>query len=455
MQLNRLMYWMAASICLSGGLYACDDDDNDDDQDALVDAGSEDAGELTSNKGHTILSYIKTVSPSGQTSRISLNAFDIQTNQELDLVALNEGVLTCDRSCLLSPNLDYVGWLKTVIGGDDLYIAPIDISTGKIDSSAMRKVASQVHDYQFTQNEVIYSIGQSIGGSSSIDLKAVPLDASKCADDSCAQIVSALTGKDSFRVSAQSPLVLIVTVTTSSMTIGFYNLESQVSQNIYTFTSSGGSGSEFSSSHPLGISPDSSYLAIFAADNREWKVSAPDVISGGQTPAWVDLWNAETHPTEHCNRQDPYRFTEVLYNPVFASDSSAFYFVAHGKCYSDPKLNETAINRDDYDILRIGQNHAATVENITKNPHVSSWINQDIVGFDLSPDDQKIAFISSRPDNVSSNSIWLLNVNDGTYDCSRGKSYDGIDGKTRCEFIFEDAINTKIKYRDVKFHVVP
>ena len=107
------------------------------------------------------------------------------------------------------------------------------------------------------------------------------------------------------------------------------------------------------------------------------------------------------------------------------------------------------------DVLRINRSLEGVVENVTNNLRASHWSNHDIGDFALSPDGTKLVFTGQRENNADSKSIWIINPEDGSYDCSRNDPSNGvIDGRERCEFIVDDRSGADIGYRDLRFHKV-
>ncbi len=432
--------------CLALALFAfgCDDDDNAE-QDAAIDAGSEESG------SSTWLSYVKTVTPSNGAPKASIYLYDFEANTETEITGAG---VQCTRSCVLSPNRDYVGWMMPGVGGYDCYIAPVD-ENGVAQESGKRLIANQVTSFDFTDDHIVYMHGESISGSATIDIEAEPLKG--CEGDGCKSYIASVDGSGAFRVVEQSPLVIVAKTTLSTMELSFYNLKTKVSQSMYTFGQGNSSGSEFSGRQPIGLSPDSSLLAVLTRNSQVWRANSLIAMPNATAPTVHELFETSNHESP-CGRPDPYRFTEVQRDPVFSSDSKYFYFLAHGDCTT--RGSGGTYSRDDYDILKLDAAAAGPVVNVTRSPRISSWANHDIKSFDLSFDNKHLAFIAPQPYSVKNLSIWVINPENGEYDCSRGDVLNddqlnaqlGSDTRNRCEFIFDHTPGATVDYRDMRFH---
>ncbi len=65
-----------------------------------------------------------------------------------------------------------------------------------------------------------------------------------------------------------------------------------------------------------------------------------------------------------------------------------------------------------------------------------------------------MVFTAERMNSVGNKAIWLLNPEDGSYDCSRKDPLPVLDGRERCEFISDDSTGADTTYRDLRFHRV-
>jgi len=370
----------------------------------------------------------------------------------------------------LNSDMTWIGWLDSdqSAGGFKLMVAPVDVRRKEVRLDEIREVRNQVSNFEFTTykdpateqetEQIIYSYGQAAGSDGSIDVFVEPVEAMAdvdCAEGGplCRNLVGTINSDGAFRVTSFGSLIILVETTLSTMNLSFYNLSSGAQQTIYTFGEQNQTGSEFSGRLPIGLAPDASFLAVFTRDNFTWRVHALDARPNPPEPDSHELFTVQ-NAGDSCVRAMPYNFSEVRFNPVFSEDSEWIYFMAHGDCSRRPGGDNPPTNRDDYDILRINRRLEGPVENVTENLRASHWSNHDMGDFDLSPDGSSVVFTAQRRNDARSTSIWKLDVETGAYDCSRGDELPVIDGRARCEFIFDARMDATVDYRDLLFHRV-
>ncbi|MCA9546757.1 MAG: hypothetical protein KC613_20265 [Myxococcales bacterium] len=374
-----------------------------------------------------------------------LVVYDFADNAELNLTA---GVgIDCGQGCVLNADMTWIAWR----GGegdatdDTLKVAPVDVVRKEIRVDRTRVVADDVRRFEFTGDLIVYATGQPQGTDRTIEVLAEPI--AGCADANCPQFVGNIGANGGFRVADVGQTIVVLDISLSAMTVNLYNAANGLSSTIHTFGSQGGTGSPFSGRQPVGMSPDQSYLVAFTPEDFLWRVNTLELRPNPPEPVSRELFEAEMNPNAApCQRDMPYNFTEVQFNPVFSTDSAYMYFVAAGDC--------SGANRTDTDVLRLPRDvSGATAENITNNPRVSHWSNQEIRGFDLSPEGDRLAYISPRITDANSQAIWVINPDDGAFDCGRNEGQPDLDGIQRCPFIFDDG-QAGVRYRDVRFVTV-
>jgi hypothetical protein len=403
-----------------------------------------------------ILSYVRSVQPRGgaATPEVSLWAYDFDREQEFELASPN-GVVNCDSACSPSPDLSHAAWIAPDMGGGlSLWIAPIDRSRLQVQEANARKVADDVQNFAFADDLLVYKQSNANNG---FDIVAEP-KAGCGEDDACPSLVAELPANGDFRVTDFGSLIILIRTDLSSMTLDFVNLDNQAQQNLTTLGEPGGTGSQFSARDPIALwvptdgSLDSKpYVAVFTKNEFIWRARTIEVDINPAPPQQFDLWNAPTNMAGSCLREPPYDFTDVVqFNPRFSADGEWIYFLANGDC----ARREGNSNREDYDIMRINRNLQGPVEDVTKTLGASHWSNHEIRWFDLSKDGESLAFTAPRPDDATSFSIWLIDPNDGSYDCSRGVEKPGLDERIYCEFIWRDVADAAVVHRSVRFHEV-
>ncbi len=421
---------------------------------------------------HTRLSYIKSVTPRGMgTASVDLVIYDFEDDEEFNLTG-GQGVVNCvSKLCRLNKDMTWIGWLEpdAVAGGFRLKVAPIDLRQKVVQIDRVREVNDRVNSFDFTTfklnpddpnsevvEELIYTRGQAMGSDGTIDVWVEPVAGASeegCEDAPyrCRNLVGTVNANGGFRVTDSGSLIILIETTLSTMTLKFYNLANTAQQTLYTFGEQNMTGSQFSGRLPIALSPDATYLAVFTNDEFIWNLHTLQARPMPPEPGNHVLFEGRTHPQGDCRRMGDYYFNEVRFNPVFSSDSEWIYFLARGDC---SRRGDPPTNRDDFDILRINRNLDGAVENVTNNLRASHWSNHDIGDFALSPDGTKLVFTAERMNNVSSKSIWVINPEDGSYDCSRNDPLPVLDARERCEFVFDDRSGADIVYRDLRFHKV-
>ncbi|MBU0551525.1 hypothetical protein KKF91_16180 [Myxococcota bacterium] len=464
-----------AVIALSLLAWGCDDGDetSPDAQPAREDVqifqpGQDAGGGGTGGGGgegrlHHLMSYVKTVSPrGGGASRTDLFVYDFEDEEEFDLTSELEGEIDCtSRVCRVKADLTWIGWLAPQGGGGyALLVAPIDLARRRVDIDAKRSVSEDVLDFQFTPDNIVYKRGTAAGAEAALEVISEPIggfNAAGCASgavpaEQCQQIIGAINASGDFRVSRDNNLVILIQATLSKMDLSFFNTSTGTAQKFVQFGEDEGTGSQFNGQLPMSLSPDSSYMAVFTRDEFLWKINVVEARPGAPAPVVMDLFETSSHPDGDCQRDMPFNFNEVLFNPFFGSSSDHFYFLAHGDCSRQDNPN---FNRDDYDVFKVSKDLSSPPVNISNNLRASHWSNHQMIEFTVSSDGNQLAFISARPNNNLSQSIWIMNTSDGSYNCDRqGNPQPSLDSITRCEFIFDDTQNQDTQFRSPQFHEV-
>jgi hypothetical protein len=401
------------------------------------------------------LSFIKQVNDDSG-ARSDLFIYDFDLDDEINLTEGTDDVDCGTRSCKLSDRQTSVGWLARQPNGSfNLRVAPVDLVANRIDLSAVVDVATGVDQFDFTiddstmpaQELVVYSRVQSDGsGRKEIIVRPV----TTCTD--CEVVLGSVNADGGYRVTQYSGLFILVETTLSSMTVKLFNLGTMSQQNIASFGVENMTGSQFSAMDPIGLAPSAEYLSIFTRDNFLWKLNNIEARPDAPEPQIHELFETSTSRSGTCMRMGDYFFQEVRKDPVFSNDSEWIYFLVTGTC--NRTASDAPTNRDDYDVLRMNRNLSGMVENVTQIFHGSDWSNHDISNFAVNGEGTRLLVDGQRPTNALSKSLWLIDPSSGEYDCSRGTERRGIDGKTRCEFIFDERTDVEVRYRDVRFHTV-
>ena len=430
--------------------------------------GADAGGGLTEERIR--LSYIKEVE-SAEGTVVDLVVYDFTANREANLTNGQASGVNCRaKGCVLNKQMTWVGWMEPAAGvGFDLFVAPVDTLRliARIDQK--RRVATEVHTFEFTTDDardlIVFSQGEAEGPEGELEVRVepvAPFDAALCMvpniDDpsACPQPVGFINGDGAFRVTPFGSLIILIKTTLSTMTLDFFNVSNGASQTLYTFGEQGGTGSEFSGRLPVALSPDSRFLAVFTRNDFIWRVHNLQAVPNPPAPVSLDLFEVEGERLGDCTRQTPFNFNDLRFDPRFSPDAAYFYFLAAGDCSRQEMLS----NRDDFDVLRMDKSlDPASVKSVTKNLRASHWANHQIGEFDLSPDGDLIAFTAPRPFDAQSKSVWIVGsdpdeANGPTYNCSRSMPVAGPDGRQRCEFIFEERDGAHVSYRGLSFHRV-
>jgi hypothetical protein len=395
------------------------------------------------------LTYIK---QSG--TNTDLIVYDFDEDAELNLTA--SAGIDCRNGCTLNADMTWMAWLGGTADPSDqtLKVAPVDVVRKEIRTDRTRVVAEGVRRFEFTGHRIVYEKGQAMGTDRTIEILVEPIAGCEEGDGSCPQFVGNIGGNGGFRVSDVGSVIVALDISLSAMTINLFNAENGLSQTIYTFGDQGGTGSPFSGRQPVGMAPDQSYMVAFTPEDFLWRANILELRPSPPPAAQFELFESQSNPDPGpCNRAGDYFFTGVEYNPVFSSDSEYFYFLATGGCSQAPGA-ENRTNRPDSDILRLPRDvSGAMVENITNNPRVSHWSNQEIRDFDLAPESDHLAYVAPRPNDASSQAIWIINPEGGAFNCDRDAGQMDLGGVQRCEFIFDEGA-PGVKYRSLQFVTV-
>ncbi len=446
--------------------------------DASGDGGGGSGGGGTGGGGgptekHLRMSMLKEVKPDdGSAGTLDLVIYDLDDKREANLTASANGGVDCrSRQCLVNHQMTWIGWLEHGATGLDLYVAPIDTVHYTVDMAQKRKVDETVQSFEFTNDGtrdlIVYTQGEAVGAGASLQVKVQPVapfdqaacDAGGSAEDlsACPQLAGAINGNGSFRVTSFGALIILLRTDLSSMTVSFFNVSNGASQALTTFGSMNGTGSQFSGNLPVALSPDASYLAVATKDEFLWKLFNLAAKPNPGDPTKLEMYETEGNRGEDCARPAPFNFNDIYFDPKFDPSGDHIFILATGNC----SLQSHATNRNDFDILRIDKSmDPASVVSVTKIPRLNSGYNHQITSYDVSPDGEKIAFTAPRPNDNQSQSVWIVgadpNVADGPkYDCGpHSTPAVGEDGKSRCEFLFEDVDHARVIYRNVRFHEV-
>lgn len=421
-------------------------------------AGGAPGGIATQVEVRERLSFVKKISDDSG-DNYDLFIYDFELDDEINLTEGIDEVDCGTRSCKLSDGQEWVGWLARQPNGSfNLMAAPVVLEENRIDLSAQFQVGADVDSFDFTKDEsttpatdmVIFSRSES-DGSGRKEIVVRPL--SDCSD--CEILVGSVNGDGGYRVTAYSGLFILIETTLSSMTVKLFNLGTMSQQNIAYFGVENMTGSQYSATDPIGLSPSAEYFSIFTRDNFLWKLNIVEARPDAPEPAVHELFETSTSRSGTCMRMGDYLFQDVLKDPIFSDDSEWIYFLVGGDCSGN--------NRRDHDVLRINRNLSGSVENVTnigalvdgEVRRVNDWISHDITNFAINGDESRLVFDGQRPNNARSKSLWLIDPSSGDYDCSRGRSQrTPFDNKARCEFIFDERSDVSVNYLNVRFHDV-
>ena len=442
-------------------------------QDAVVESdGGGGAGGGGVTETHTRLSMLKQVRPdSGGAASLDLVIYDIDDQREANLTASANGQVDCSTRCTLNRQMTWLGWYERGAGtGQELWVAPVDTVHFEVKIDQKRKVADTVQAFEFTNDGkrdlLVYMQGEALGPEGQFEVRVEPVaafdqaacDAGGDLEDlsACPQLAGAVNINGAFRVTPFGALIILLRTDLSSMTVSFFNVASGASQALDTFGSMNGTGSQFDGRLPVALSPDATYLAVFTRDEFLWKIHNLKAIPNPPDPVRLDLFETEGDRANDCKRPMPFNFNTVQFDPRFDETGDHIYFMAKGDC----SRQNAGANRDDHDILRIDKSlDMASVVNLTKNLRANSWANHEITDFDLSKDAKKLVFTAPRPFDNQSFSVWMIDTDPAaefpTYTCGKDANPQAAeDGKSRCEFLFEDKPDARVIYRAVRFHEV-
>ena len=396
----------------------------------------------------TFMSYTRLVAEETGT-RGDLVVYDFQGDEE---IWLNQGIsvdeMDCvSKGCTLHSDLTWVGWLVQEGSQTPLWVAPINQSTRQIDLNNKRQVSPNALRFRFTENKIVYSEEKDPSSPTGIAVKIQSIDGSDNAQE--LDLISSLGG---FSSTLADDLVILIKATLSSMSISFLKPSNGLSFDLFTFGEMGGTGSEFSaSSNPVRLSPDNSYLVALTSNDFTWRVNTIQISDENPDHIAEDLFPSNSFAGESCNGNYP--FNQILNEPIFNATGDSFYLLFGGDC--SQQMTPTA-NRRDYDVYRFSRDITQPPVNMTRILRANHWSNHDLKAFTVSPDESKLAFVATRPNQNGTSSIWLVDLSDAqdgppNYDCSRNTAQPGPDGHMRCEYLFYES-DFSVNYRNLTYH---
>jgi len=446
---------LALCLCASG----CDSEGGGDDDGGMMagagvmagsdgGAGGEDGGADVVDEGELYLTYTRVVNEGGET-RGDLIAFDMRAQVEL---WLNEGLSTDDVDCItygcaLHHELSWVAWIKRVGTSGELWLAPINKGERSIDVEAKRLLSEAAVSFTLGSDKITFTEIKDPSAAQGIAVKSAPLEGGEATEH---DLVGANGG---FSVGRDDDLLVVIKTTLSSMTLFLTRLMSGQITELHNFGEEGGTGSPFSAtSNPVNLAPRGDYFTVITNNEFMWRLHSKP-LDGGELSS-RDLFPVASSE-EACSGDFP--FTQVLGAPKMSRDGEHLYLLFSGDC--SKRENSTA-NRLDYDVYRFNRDVSAAPLNVTRVISFNGWSNHDIGAFDVSPDESKVAFTATRPNQSGVKAIWLQEITEGAeedptvFDCSRDPNVNplnDITGQRRCEFIVYEGDSNSVEYRHLKF----
>lgn len=430
------------------------------------DGGLDGDGGAGTTESHLRLSFRRRIT-AGVEQSVDLMMYDFEDDEVFNLTDQTDEVDCTTRQCSLTKDMRWLGWLTPdPAGGFKLFVAPVDVTLKKVQIDQKREVSGGVNRFEFAAELIVFTQGQAIGNDGEIDVVVEPIagfepDACPNDDDpaACRQIVGQIDGAGGFRVTPFGSLIIVIRTTLSNMTLSFFNVENGANQTLTTIGEQDGTGSQFSGL-PVALSPDGKYIALFTRNEFIWRATTVQANPINPDVVVKDVFEAKKGAEQDwdCTREMPFHFNSISFDPRFSHDAEYFYALATGDC----SLRTGASNRRDNDVLRFPRDLSGDPEivNVTNTLRVNDWVNHEIGDFDVFTDPAAghgslLAFTAPRPGMFNQQSIWVINPDDGAYNCDRGSPIATIDpARERCEFIFEDRNGVDVGYRDVRFHQV-
>lgn len=409
------------------------------------------SGGVMVEQGELFLTYTRIVTE-GSDTRGDLLAFQMRTQTEL---WLNEGMSREDLDCVtfgckLHPNLDYVAWIKREGTNGALWLAPIDKEAKRVNIEQKRMISEVALGFSFSDSKLHYTEVKDPNARLGIAVKSAPLVEGDVVEHDLVDNNGGLS------VGRNDDLLVIIKTTLSSMNLTLRNLANGMILDLITFGEEGGTGSPFAAtSNPVNISPLEDYISIVTSNDFIWRLHTLP-LSGDDM---LVLDSRDLFPVQSsedaCSAELP--FTQVLGAPKMSPDGERLYLLFGGDC--SQRENPTS-NRRDYDIYRFRRDLSADPLNVTRIIAYNGWSNHDIGSFDVTPDESKVAFTATRPNQSGVKAIWLQEVSEGegedqtVFDCSRDPNVSpqiDINMQRRCEFIVYEGSAASVEYRSLNF----
>lgn len=277
---SRKTHWMSAILiallCVSA-LTACGDDESDEGGSSEPANNSEpvnnDEGnnaEENNGENNNDEVFREQVFPIGYVLRNRAGDVpDVEEGGDYMIVAsdgsqsvkVNPEGVTCQDGCEISGDLQWFVWTESTSEGNVLKVAPIESLSY---SGASVNTAETV---ELAQNVLSYQVG---GGTIAYETSSFELFVGDLPGDNPASIGTAGSAEDTqggFYLNNEGTQLITWEVTLESMTLTRHDLGTQdVLLNFYTFESTGfgGTGSFYTSSEQLAMSPDGKFLATIS-----------------------------------------------------------------------------------------------------------------------------------------------------------------------------------------------
>lgn len=410
-------------------------------------------GGMTANRGDLYLTYTRVVTEEGNT-RGDLLAFNMRTQSEMHL---NEGMSQDDIDCLtfgcaFQHQMNYVAWIKRVGTTGELWLAPVDKATKKINITDKIKLSDTAVNFSFSGTKLFFSEVKDPSARQGNAVKSVSLEGGEAMEH---ELVDDNGG---FSIGLTDDIVIIIKTDLSSMTLTYLNTSTGQVLELITLGTPGGTGSEFSaSSNPVNIAPQYDYFSIVTSNEFMWRLNTFPMMGGGIS----DLVTRDLFPVpnsdEACTTGLP--FTQVLGAPKMSPDGERLYLLFGGDC---SQRENPSTNRRDYDIYRFNRDLSVEPLNVTRIVSFNGWSNHDISNFAVTPDESKVAFVATRPNQSGVKGIWLQEITEGSeedptvFDCSLDPNVNpmiDITMQRRCEYIVYETqvVGATVEYRTLNF----
>lgn len=331
--------------------------------------------------------------------------------------------LSCRYGCFVSRDMK---WLVVVTGPPTE--SGFDLALGKFNDNQQVAILkggelSGIVDFAFAGDRFFYSKrGTCVGPSCQYAFSVIELQDNvnvslPFLDFPPQDLVEGSTFKGRFRVSPDGTTLVMLRTTIRSVNVFMWKdgvglVELDFMCKFGTRDNCTGTGSEYSDSDPIAISPDNRWIAFFAFADKWHRIHLYDAQNPGNVVSSViGQVPSGSYIEQACNPGvlSDWQWQRTRSNAFFTPDGSEIVFLGENNCPVDgvsPVKPATDIYRVKVDTIREGLPlKAEDVFNVTKNARGDVTLNRRIDAFAMAPDGATLVMTATPTFDQSGNLI--------------------------------------------------